>query len=269
MTGMYAKGMLLCAIQSIFLLHGVIKAQQPSDVPAGEKQSVQQYNGQTPIWRYPHSPAFFYVAGMTINADGAPNAYDPEDQRGLDFLRCAGHPGHWSALVTDTGKPDGIPVTQRDGRYAGFYISTTSLVDPAKLPSDPAKYVNAAVIPYVVLPPKLAKTMGATLGDLAMVINARTGAASYAIYADNGPAQHLGEGSIALANALGLPTKLRERVAGADADIIYLIFPGTVAKTAWPRTPDEMTAAANMAFTNWGGMARLAAGFPKYPLLPR
>lgn len=35
MTGMSVKEMLLCAILSIFLIHGVIKAPQPSDVPTG------------------------------------------------------------------------------------------------------------------------------------------------------------------------------------------------------------------------------------------
>ncbi len=53
--------------------------------------------GEIPIWQLPGSPAFFYEAGMTIDADGAPNAYHP-DNTGLDDLRNAGAPGYWEGL---------------------------------------------------------------------------------------------------------------------------------------------------------------------------
>ena len=47
--------------------------------------------------------AFFYEAGMMIDADGAPEAYNPDNKSGLDYLGNAGTPGNWWALVTDTG----------------------------------------------------------------------------------------------------------------------------------------------------------------------
>ena len=44
------------------------------------------------VWQVSDSPAFFYESGMYIDADGAPNAYNPQDT-GLDDLANAGEPG--------------------------------------------------------------------------------------------------------------------------------------------------------------------------------
>ena len=33
---------------------------------------------EAPIWQLPQSQAFFFVAGMAIDADGAPNAYNAQ-----------------------------------------------------------------------------------------------------------------------------------------------------------------------------------------------
>ena len=80
-------------------------------------------------------------------------------------------------------------------------------------------YVDAAKIPFFVLTVALTRGGKAKLGDLNMVIDAKTGRASYAIFADTGPNDKLGEGSIALANALGLPADLRGGAAGAERDL--------------------------------------------------
>jgi hypothetical protein len=45
--------------------------------------------------------AFFYEAGLNIDADGAPHGYHPDGRSGLDYLGNAGRPGNWWALVTD------------------------------------------------------------------------------------------------------------------------------------------------------------------------
>ena len=54
-----------------------------------------------PIGRLSGSSAFFYESGMTIDADGAPNAYHP-DNKGLDDLANAGTPGRWEGLAKDS-----------------------------------------------------------------------------------------------------------------------------------------------------------------------
>ncbi len=67
-----------------------------------------------PVWKWNGLSTVFYKSGMTIDADGAPKAYHPkpDDNKGLDALGNAGHPGNWWALVTDNGKPSGNPVIQ-------------------------------------------------------------------------------------------------------------------------------------------------------------
>ena len=148
--------------------------------------------------------AFFYEAGFMIDADGAYRAYHPDGQPGLDYLGNAGTPGNWWALVTTNGKPNGNPVIQSASDPApGFYISTTSLQDPSKDASDPRRYVDSESINFFVLPGRLG--LGAKLGDFGVVIRPANNDYDYAIFADVGPAAKIGEGSIALAAALGLP----------------------------------------------------------------
>lgn len=100
-----------------------------------------------------------------------------------------------------------------------------------------------------------------------MVINAKVGTSSYAIVADQGPSDGLGEGSIALGNALSLPTDLRGRRAGTGGDVIYIVFPKTAGNPPWPRAADDIKAAVKRAFNAWGGMALIRQCYPQYPSL--
>ena len=63
---------------------------------------VMRHDGEperdVPIGRLAGTSAFFYESGMTIDADGAPNAYHP-DNTGLDDLANAGAPGRWEGLA--------------------------------------------------------------------------------------------------------------------------------------------------------------------------
>lgn len=173
---------------------------------------------------------FFFVSGMTIDADGAPNAYHPDDL-GIDELTNAGRPGHWDGVVTDR---HGIPMVQREADpYPGYYISCTSLADKTKELHDPARYVDATKIPYVALPAEIAENRGVRLGDFAYVSNLRNGKSSFAIYADIGT---VGEGSVALAEKLGISPNARH---GGESDgILYMFFPGSGNRQ--PRTLDEI-----------------------------
>ena len=182
------------------------------------------------LWQFPNSPAFFFVSGMTIDADGAPNAYNPADT-GLDELANAGTPAHWNGIIIDS---DGNPLIQRESDpFPGYYISCTSLSDKTKKFTDPTGYVDASKIPYVVLPQDVADRGGARLGDFAVVMNLRTGKSSFAIYADIGT---LGEGSVALADALGIRSDARH--GGEHEGILYLFFPGS--GNLQPRTIGEI-----------------------------
>jgi hypothetical protein len=212
-----------------------------------------------PIYRFRDRDALFFTAGMTIDADGAPNAYNAENT-GLDDLWNAGEPGHWDGVLQDK---NGNPLVQGPGDpFPGFYISCTSLADWTKPPDDPTRFVDASKIPYVVLPGEVARESGARLGDMAVVVDLWNGNYSYAIFADIGT---LGEGSIALANNLGISSDARH--GGTWWGVLYLVFPGSGDRR--PKTIDEIDRNAEKVLSDWGGVAQLGACAKHQPPPPR
>jgi len=201
------------------------------------------------IWHVPDTNAFFLIAGMTIDADGAPNAYHPDDS-GLDELANAGSPGHWNGIVTDRhGNP---LVQQEDDPFPGYYISCTSLADKTKEFSDPSRYVDSTKIPYVALPEEIAQRGGAQLGDFAFVVNLRNSKSSFAIYADIGT---LGEGSVALAETLGISPNARH---GGESDgVLYLLFPGS--GNMKPRTSGEIQSEGENLLLDSDGIEKISS----------
>jgi len=199
--------------------------------------------------------AFVYKAGMAVDADGAFRAYHPNNRLGLDSIEHAGRPGHWWALATDTGKTTGHPIVQRKGDPApGYYVSMTSLFDDRHSERDPRRFVDAAKIPYVVLPP--IGSRHAKLGDFATVINLRNRKMAGAIVADESSSDlKMGEGSIALAKALGIHSSPRN--GGIDDGVAYLIYPGS--GNAKPRRLKEIVAISRTHFQTWGGRDKLNA----------
>jgi hypothetical protein len=207
---------------------------------------------EVPLWRLPESSAFFFEAGMTIDADGAANAYHPDDT-GLDDLANAGEPGHWHALAKDE---EGNPYVQGpNDPYPGYYVSTTALADRSKNARDPSRYVDASKVPYIVLPRGLIRQTGARLGDFAVVLNLRSAKSSFAIFADIGPAERIGEGSIALAENLGIRSDPRR--GGTRGGVLYLVFPGS--GNGRPRPIEEINEQAEKLFQSWGGKEQLTA----------
>ena len=206
------------------------------------------FGHDVPIWSVDDGAAIMFRSGMTIDADGAPNAYNPENT-GLDDLSNAGEPGRWDGIVTDHGEP---LIQGPDDPFPGFYISQTALVDWSKAPDDPTRYVDASKIPYIVLPGELSREFGARLGDFAVVANIRRGTSADAIFADIGT---LGEGSIALARDLGIWPDARQ--GGTRGGILYLVYPGS--GNHRPRTLDEINSETDKLFQQWGGLDRLSS----------
>jgi hypothetical protein len=209
--------------------------------------------GRTVVRRFAGDSAFFYVGGMTIDADGAPRAYHPRGAPpGLDLLANAGHPGNWWGLAT----VDGRPVVQKAGDPApGFYVSVTALVHRDGAATDPRHYVDAATIPYVVLSPRVMRAANAHLGDFATVWNRRTRKLAHAIVADIGPADRLGEGSLALAQATGVPGTPKS--GGQIGDVVYLVHAGSGNRYA--RQLSTINRAGATLLNRWGGLARLTS----------
>lgn len=83
--------------------------------------------------------------------------------------------------------------------------------------------VNAETVPYFVLPGGQYKHLGIKLGDIAAV--RYNGKVAFAVFADVGPRHKLGEGSIALAQELGIPAS--PRTGGVRGGVEYMVFPGS------------------------------------------
>jgi len=175
-------------------------------------------------------------AGMMIDADGAngqtggvpvyaPKGFTPAP---LDFLANAGGPGNWFGVVTDTGENDGTPVKQAANDPApGAYVSATSYRWPNRLRINPMAYVDAASVPYIVLPSHWrAEAIGVVLGCKATVKDTKTGKILDAAgVLDFGPKTKLGEASIACAKFFGVPSSPKD--GGTDEKrFIYTFFPG-------------------------------------------
>jgi hypothetical protein len=198
--------------------------------------------------------AFLFESGLAVDADGAFRAYHPNNHLGLDSIEHAGRPGDWWALATDTGKPSGRPVLQgKDDPAPGYYVSMTSLFDDNIADEhNPRRFVDAATVPYVVLPPKGFKH--AKLGDFAMVVNLGNHKMSGAIVADESASDlPMGEGSIALANTLGINSN--PRTGGIEHGIAYVIYPGSGNQS--PRSTREITHISSARFREWGGLTAL------------
>ncbi len=178
-------------------------------------------------------------AGMTIDGDGAngqtggvpvyaPAGFTPEP---LDFLANAGKPGNWFGVVTDTGKRDGNPVEQTaTGPAPGAFVSATSYRWPTLARTDPLAYVDAASIPYIVLPSHWRQlAVGVVLGCKATVKDLKTGKVLDAAgVLDFGPKSKLGEASIACAKFFGIPSSPKNG-GTPEKRFVYTFFPGVAA----------------------------------------
>jgi hypothetical protein len=112
--------------------------------------------------------------------------------------------------------------------------------------------VNSEEVPYFVLPGGFFQSRGIRLGDIAAVIH--NNRIEYAILADVGPANKIGEGSIALSRSLGNEPIINGIVrAGIDEDVIYIIFPGSGDGT--PQTIESVRTKGKALFTALGGNA--------------
>ena len=218
------------------------------------------YEG-TVLRKFAGSAAYFYVTDrMAIDADGAPNVYHPED-RGIDALANAGFPhGGWkSILAVDPLDPD-RPFVQPAGPFAGFFVSKTTLQDPTRPETDPARYVDSTRVPYLVFPGAFHALAGTgTMGDLAMVRNLRNDAVTAAIVADGGPRNApLGEVSIRLATKLGgVNVNPRNGSGMPRGPFLYALFPRTRSTPKWPVADDAIEGGAKAALAAMGGWDRL------------
>jgi glycosyl hydrolase group 75 (putative chitosanase) len=194
-------------------------------------------------------PAFLYLAGMMIDADGSPRCYGPNNS-GIDYTANGGTPGDdWWGGPTDSS---GNPVKQKVyDPYPGMYVSGTAHFDSTYDEDSPYRYIDSERIPFIVLPGN--HSCGAHLGDACLCYNTNSSDNCYGIYADVGPSSKIGEASMRMADACGISND--PKTGGTEhAVIAYLVFPGSIGK--W-LPPAEWFSIAESTFKQWGGLNRL------------
>jgi Fungal chitosanase of glycosyl hydrolase group 75 len=234
--------------------------------------------GGTDIWQMQNAldaSAFFFEGGLSVDADGAPSAYGPVNAPGtLDYLANAGHPGDWYGVVTRNGQPvvqSGVPPSQP---CRGLYISTTSLQNNIIFDStDVRRYVDATKVPYIALPPRALHRTAASLGDLALLINAVSGKYCFAIYADNKGNKNpkVGEVSIFASGAIGGPTDARK--GSIARGIFTMVFPQSGIGQGSIPGADVIALIGRSALQHFSVFRdpdnKLLAAYPEYPNFSR
>ena len=152
----------------------------------------------------------------------------------------------------------GAPIRQTgaNGQPLDFYLTTTALRRPGS-PGDTrvqSDYVNAAQVPYVVVPGRLSVSglPAWAPGDLALMVwHGRT---VYAVVGDTGPKAKIGEASRAALAALqsGAVSPIDSKDPAAT-----VVFPGTAAMvmSKWPLSAATIETAGRELIEKSGGRA--------------
>lgn len=133
----------------------------------------------------------------------------------------------------------------------------TSLSFPNE--TEQRQFVNAEEVPYIVLPLEFYKDMGIELGDVAAVVWKNR--VVYALFADEGPKDLIGEGSVALSEALGFdPWQMRDGrlqiVNGIEDHVLMFVFPHSANPDITPENVNQKTIdRAKPLFQALGGKA--------------
>ena len=178
----------------------------------------------------------YFTADADIDADGAngqnggPAAYKA-DNSGTELLanggmmvvngkvKCAQSWARSIVILGSDNEPHVFP--------GGIIASTTWYHHPGKPLNDPAAYVDAETVPYIVVPSLIIQhTAGIVCGCKARIT--WQGRSVECVVADRGPANKIGELSIAAARAVGLPSSPRN--GGTErAEVLYELWPGIAA----------------------------------------
>jgi len=174
--------------------------------------------------------------------------------------RACGYP---SSFGKASDKRCGIPIRQLDSqkRPSNYYLTTTALRRPGVTGTSrvQADYVDAAKVPYIVLPGKMKLPVDTpwAVGDLAVVV--WKGSSVYAVVGDTGPSDKLGEASRAVLAALH-GGKSVAPIDGKDP-ATTLIFPGTAHRLqgSWPLSAADIDAEGKKLVEQAGGAAALSS----------
>jgi hypothetical protein len=132
---------------------------------------------------------------------------------------------------------------------SGFHRPKVAAVMGTSLLNDDGSGINANTISYMVLPTAVANQAGIALGDFAVVI--RGVRVVPAIFADTGPANIIGEASIAVHRALGndpinAKGEFLDNGLEATERVLTIVFPGSGNGKA--RAANDISASGNLLF---------------------
>lgn len=246
--------------------------------------------GTVQVFRDPGSKAIAFASQMQVNTDGAPDSYHPDDT-GITHI-CngvsVGPACTWKAsclpefnqakaeqfrgptkicffaMATDA---NGLPLIQGNADpKPGYFVSTTALRQPGENIRTPQAQLDSNTVSFAVIPDtwQTSGKPGPRLGDFGVAYRRSNGKSAFFVIGDTGPRNKLGEGSVALHQALGNdPFMLRFGVRRArkgigDRDVVYLLFPKTAQAGQKLDTAsiDRLAGAQLQAF---GGIERLKA----------
>lgn len=235
-------------------------------------QAWDKYQGSQLLRKSEKGPYVFSTSEVKVDADGAPNAYHPDDVglhctkgigfKGLDCPANGGYPSQswWRSAIVPDPKNNNKGYIQPDGRFKGYFVSQTSLKDKSKSSLDPEKYVDSTAVPYFVFPGKFISKFGTgAVGDYGFALNLKSGKSSPFIVAEVGPPNaQLGEMSIYLGSALGgSDPNPRTGVGTPEGKIIFVVFPYTKAASGWPIKNETIESKVSELLKSIGGVEML------------
>lgn len=180
----------------------------------------------------PLAPSYATLSALTASCNRLPGSplYATDDGASSTIPVCAlqGAVFWRSDMDIDC---DGVTTTQCNARTDPSYQSQTSLETSMRTALD------AAHTPYVVVPlPRTGfdyNAAGLRLGAAAAVLY--NGRLVYAVFGDEGPSNIIGEGSYALAQALGIDPD--PATGGVDSGVTFIVFTGASAVLSRPEDP--------------------------------
>jgi hypothetical protein len=177
-----------------------------------------------------------FLADADIDADGAngqngaPAAY-MTDESGTELLANGGMRIVNGKVVCAKPWARSIVILDADNEpkvfHGGIIASMTWYLYPGHAATEPAAYVDAETVPYIVVPPVIVqRTTGVVRGCKARV--SYRGKSVDCVVADRGPANRIGELSIAAARMVGLPSSPRHG-GTAKPEVLYELWPDVAA----------------------------------------
>ncbi len=220
---------------------GIALSYHPYDLK-GENKAINTVLNAVAIYRLqdsirisnPRRPHNFTPAERTALQQEALGVFEKWRDSNYDSIP-VGYSITWrNVLIADsTGKP----CIFKEGAYAGYFASATSLkndIKGYKGECDCLNQVDPLKIAALVLPGgnNIVKKYGAKMGDLVIAYNTENKNLVYAIIGDGGPEHNLGEGSVFLNMQLLGKTEVPQNRKATYAlatrnNIIVGIIPGT------------------------------------------